>query len=665
MNKWFLLSLGLLASVVFAQDGDMTSTEEDNSATPTEQTQLTPAQQADAEAAGLGEWLSNTDAQNKSLELMQQGKYVRKSLLIVPMLFWMGDGFDDIRTRHKPVIVQALRDSLMRMSRFDINPLSSHSYAGLRDAWNNTWFDHSVRNMFNPKKREEILSKLVEEHLTPDLLGAMSAAMKERAGKDLTNEQMNSFMVDKAKESGVTAAELNLVLNSGYIVVPVSRYLAYGIDDQGNYKATIHGGLILYKVQVDKDRAWLEKRKEIFRIGDAVISKKDARDPSTFPFYLRNLPASEVVMYEAIDMMLNSAMQDMRDLKEFRLLSQMSSGDGSTYEIPFGPGEIKDVPMDKFFEHVEQVQAKDGSVKEEVTGWGFVKKPVNFKYPIRKPDTTITDYIWQGYAVTGDVMSGIVTREYSRLPVDVDFRAGIANIGVVVPADGMGGVLQAYDSTGLVDTVNTIEGIGAYAQIQVKTSLAPWTGISQLYLRLNSSVKICTLDSNLLILTNPLTYSNYPVDNFMQWNAGLGVEKKWWLSRFVPTAGFDLFYGQTYINGSSGVYSASLKDDIIGAKATADLEFAFTPNFRVGLTGAGLFTLNLQDWSYSGDESGKVSDVISSTAEIATVAPLSFEVGAYLTFNAWPLQKLYDAVASKGTTGLAGAINKGKLTPIY
>lgn len=647
MKKFSLIAASLLAlsSFSFAQ-------------------QASPAEIANAEMEGLGEWLSDTEAQNRAMELMQQGKYVRKSLMVVPMLFWMGEGYDQVRLRHRPAMISALRDSLSHMSRFDINPLSSRSYWGFRDAW----YAENGEGQ-NAKGREATLARLINEKLTPDMLGGMAAMMKQRAEQNLTEDQQNSFMVDKAKESGITAAELNLVLNSGYVVVPTAHFVAFGYDKEGNIQATVKGGLNLYRVVVNKDNISLELRQAIVRVGDAMIDAKgyDPLIKATLPAAWRVLSDEDLCMAFALDKMYNSAMQDMRDIKEFRLLSQMTSTKGSTYEAPFGAGEIKEVVMDKFFEHVEQVEGKDGKIEDAVTGWGFAKKPVNFKVPV-KIDSNVTEYIWEGYAAKGEIMSGVVTREYSRLPVDVDFRAGFATMGLDIPASTFGDLFAAVDEDGLqLVAPLTVTAAGAFFQLTSQISLAPWTGISQLMLRVSATAKGAMFaDSTLYFSPGSGVYE---LSGFSQVDGSIGVGKKWWFGRFVPGVAVEGFYGLAHLTGEGDdgfgfTSEVDLKDEVFGVRASANLEYAFTPNFRLGITGGAAVAINSGAWKYTVDDGAEtdLSEVFSDDAP--TINPVGIEAGAYLSFNLWPLRKVYDAVMQSSTSGLAGAVMQADLRPI-
>jgi len=624
-----------------------------------------PAAQADSSMAGLGAWLDNGEAQSKAMELMAQGKYVRKSLLIVPMLFWMGDGQDQTRLRHRALIVNSLRDSLTHMARFDINAVSPRAVQNLRTAWVGSWGLSIARNQQNPQKREEVLGKLVDEKLTPDLLGSIMSSMKQRAEHNLTEAQQNSFMVDKAKESGVTAAELNLVLNSGYVVMPMIRYSAYGISSQGSTEATVQGGLILYKVMVSKDKAWLEKKAVINRVGHESVDKKGYSlvELAMIPSSMRTLGTRELVMHRAIDRMLSSAMQDMRDMPEFRLLSQMTWAEGSDYQIPVDRGEIKDVPMDKFFEQVEQIQDKDGSVKEDVTGWGFVYKPINFKYPVEQFDTNITDYIWQGYAVRGSVMSGIVTREYSRVPLDMEFYGGPSmNFGLKLSADGMGGLFAGPGGAALSDT-SKIKGTAA--AFGFKLLYSPFLGVHGLNFTLSGNYRLLSFDS--LTGTNQeglaVSYTGMGA-----YDVGLGVQKKWWIGPLLPTLGAEGFFGRMTVFGTvdQDASEASLSDYYLGGRAFAGLEFAFTPNIRLGATAGVVVNANLGMWSYESD--GKdvdfSSNLTGTAPKSASLLGVGYEARVNLMVNTWPLTKIYDSFMGASTTGAAGAINQASLTPL-
>jgi hypothetical protein len=638
MKKFIPVALMLMASFAFAQKDMSAANQDDAEAPAASDGAVTPGDEANAEMDGLGEWLDNSEAQTKAMELMQQGKYVRKSLMILPHLYWLGEGGIQIRPRHKPVIIKALRDSLMHMSRFDINPVNTKAARALANTWTGT-----------PGHSATLLDQLVKDQLSVDLLGSMMGAVKERAEKNLTEDQVNSFMVDKAKESGVTAAELNLVLNSGYVVVPVTSFLAYGTNKDGGYEATVKGGVILYKVQVTKEKIWLEKRADLIRTGRFTVDKDgySALDIVMVPAAIRALPLKESVMYGAIDKMLSAVMQDMRDLPEFRLLSQISWAEKEQFQAPFGSSEIKDVPLDKFFEQVESIEKKDGSVKDEITAWGFVNKPYQFKYPVKTVDSNVAEYTWQGYMPSGTPQTYATIREYSRVPIDVDFRLGVASMGL------KGSLVN--DTGALVE----LSGMGLYGQLQ--TMIAPVFGVSQLAFRIDFNYKMLPLDSGAYILRT--SFFDYDLTSIGSYDIGFGLQKKFWMGRIVPSLGVDLTVGEIYLNASTplAIVDYGFADYYVGARATLGAEYAITPNFRLGVSGAGTFNSNLGSWAFTVDGK-KAADV--TFAETPKMTALGFEAGVYVMINAWPLRKAYDAILDMATSGTAGAIMNGSLSPI-
>jgi hypothetical protein len=316
--------------------------------------------------------------------------------------------------------------------------------------------------------------------------------------------------------------------------------------------------------------------------------------------------------------------------------------------------------MDKFFEQVEQVQDKDGSIKEDVSGWGFVYKPVNFQYPVNKIDTNISEYIWQGYAAKGSVMSGIVTREYSRVPIDWELHVGTASLGLDVPADGMGGIFTTPGATGKF----SITGMGLNAG--TKLLYDPMFGVSQLHLTLSGNFRYVGFKSGDLFgeqVGSAVSYSG-----MMAYDVGLGLQKKWWLGQLVPTLGAEALFGKTMVFGTfsdSSIFSsttdASMSDYYTGARAYAGFEFAFTPNIRLGVTGQVEYNVNLGMWTYESDGS---SVQFPTGVTSASMSALGYGGSVNLMVNTWPLTKIKDAVMGASTTGAAGAIRQGSLIPL-
>jgi|GEM_PF-4840069 len=641
--------LGLILALAVAHVSAAPAQNSDLSSVPATapafvETTPAPAAQANAALDGLGDNLDDKAAQERMLELMQQGKYVRKSLLITPTLFWIGDGQGEARDNNR--IVTALRDSLKHMARFDINTVPDQAFAGMRSAW------QAQGTQGAGAQRELALSSLVETTLGPALLGSMMGPLKERAERNLTEAESNSFMVDKAKESGISAVEMNLVLNSGFIVVPVLQFSVSTASDKLRV-VMMKGGLVLYQVKVSRDRIWLEKRATLIRNGQAMTGRDgySIMERAMMPADQRLLPTQELMVRRSMDEMIGAVMQDLRDLNDFRLLAQITSGEGSTFQAPFMPSEIKDVTQDKFFEQVEQVQGKDGAVTEEVTGWGFVRTPINFKTPVKILDTNITEYIWEGYLPSGKAQAFSNLREYSRIFADMDFRGGVGTVSLTVPASTNQIFKTASKTPGEEFTVG---GNGLFLQ---NSLLFGPIGFSQLHFRLNTTYKLYSLDSGAL---SAKYYGNNMINftGMATYDVGLGLEKKWWIGRFVPNLGADVRFGEMGIYGEygSGIFTSTLDlyDYYIGARATAGLEFAFTPNVRLGVSAAGLWNAGFGSWSTK-DSEGNTDATYTSALESDTpsITPTGIEMGAYLMVNLWPLQKLKDVIMSGMTSAIA------------
>ena len=653
-----ILSVSLLIAVTFAHGiSDDLSNVATQKAPQNENPENSPAEIIDDAVDGLSDWVSDESADEKLLELMSQGKYVRKSIMVLPALFWIGEGRPRLSKRQVNLIIESLRDSLSNMSRFDINPVPERANRRLFGRWNRE---------FNPRANQEqriaLLGQLIGETLTPDLLGFMSGVMQERAEKNLTEDQMNSFMVDKAKESGVTAAELNLVLNSGYVAVPTMSYVAYGYDRDNNVNATLQGGLILYKVRVSKERAWLEEYATILRVGQKIKEDQySLAEILTFPSDWKTFSREKITFNLAVRDFAQSVAQDVRDQRDFRLLTQMSWAEGKQYHLPFSAGEIQEVKMDKFFETVEQVEDDRGNIVESVTGWGYVYKGDNFKYPIRKLDENIDEYTWQAYAPKGEPMAGSVAREYSRVPVGVDFCGGVSFTGVEITAGRLmsRGRQVSYKNNADPNASSTINTEATYMGFQ--TSLSPLFNVSQLSMRININLTLADINREEELYLS-LGNGADPIEYMMFYNIGFGLQKKWWLGRWIPRLGLDFVIGDLFLYGNTGPMVDAL---VMGAKSDLALEFAFSPNIRLGAFVGGNFTTTFRTWDAKlGDRKLESfsPDAIGGNVQLL---PLSYHFGINLMVNSWPLRKLWDNIMSSSTSGVSGVVRNLQLRPIY
>jgi hypothetical protein len=131
----------------------------------------------------------------------EAGTYQRSSVAFLNIVAYKNRALTN--SQWSDYLVKTIQDSV-RMPRFDYNEISE-----------------SIVKKFVSMPTSMSIEERMDATVVPAILAAVDAEKEVRAVALLSEQQKNSFITDKAKELGVTEEELNTVMNSAYIFVPV------------------------------------------------------------------------------------------------------------------------------------------------------------------------------------------------------------------------------------------------------------------------------------------------------------------------------------------------------------------------------------------------------------------------------------------------------------
>ena len=141
----------------------------------------------------------------------QTGRYTRKSISYVDILLVTKKGIS-LSDRNEKYFLSAIHDGI-KIARFDYNPLPDMVQSSFR------------RRLSRRSYSESEIGELINETIAPELIKILDVQKEIRARNLVTEVQKNSFIVLKAKEMGITAAQLQQVMNSSYLYIPfLSHY---------------------------------------------------------------------------------------------------------------------------------------------------------------------------------------------------------------------------------------------------------------------------------------------------------------------------------------------------------------------------------------------------------------------------------------------------------
>jgi hypothetical protein len=338
----------------------------------------------------------------------EQGSFVRKSVAYLDALWQVDPSVQRLSDGSRRSLLGGFR-KLLGSSRFDRNPLPSVLQGRFVEQANSALRD--VRYGRGAGDAVAVLGLVVERELVPAVSDAVAAEAEMRAQQLVTEQQRNSFMALKAKEFGVTAVELNQVMNAAYIFIPLARNYSR-LDSREGVTARIEVGVIAYR---------------IVREGSAVRAVPVLQQFATSTgFGSVGMMGRGGAGREAESAMLENAVRNLertiKSLPDFRLSAQVRDRRGSSVWAAVGGREGVQVD-DKFT--IAVLEEHEGEMVQKDRGWARVTEV---------GDSANAPYQSRMAVQAGSPLSGDVMVEYPRVPIDIHLAYG--NLPTFLTAGG-------------------------------------------------------------------------------------------------------------------------------------------------------------------------------------------------------------------------------------
>jgi hypothetical protein len=286
------------------------------------------------------------------------------------------------------------------LERFDYNNLPQALQAKA---------DAAMKGLSNPTP--EHLGKVLEDILVPEIVKILSINRELRTKTFVDQQERINFLTTKAKESGITADDLEKVMNAGYLFIPfISSYTrnvqGYRID------VNIEGGIIWYNISATSDPPRLIPlvKKSSSAFGTAIMGKKYHE----FIWGGEELNAEEFATLNAVQTYVKNLQTLTREIPEFRLSAEIVTANGGN--ITFKLGTKEGLKIDDKLDIIEFFEDASGIPKAKSIGCAMVTKVVNNK------DATKTIRYSEARSFIGKAEPGMLVSERARLPINLDFR---------------------------------------------------------------------------------------------------------------------------------------------------------------------------------------------------------------------------------------------------
>ncbi len=257
----------------------------------------------------------------------------------------------------------------------------------------------------------ESLGRALEDLFLPEIIKILSINKELRAKEFVDRQERINFLTTKAKESGITADDLEKVMNAGYLFIPFIT--SYSRNIQGNrVGVNIEGGIIWYHISstLEPPRLVPLVQKSSSAFGSAILGKKYHE----FIWGGEELSADEFATLSAVNAYVKNLQTLTREVPVFKLSAEIVSAGGG--QIAFKSGNKEGIKLDDKFDIVEFFEDTAGIPKAKSIGCALVTKIANNK------DTTKTIRYSEARTFIGRAEPGMLAIERPRLPIDLGLR---------------------------------------------------------------------------------------------------------------------------------------------------------------------------------------------------------------------------------------------------
>jgi hypothetical protein len=509
----------------------------------------------------------------------EAGRYERKSITFVNALWLMDESAHRLPGERVGFILDNIKKGIS-MSRFDYNPVPETFITDFVSQANAVQIP-PVSTAATPGQPGlglspfgaapdpmlDSVTAILERTVVPKILQAVDLNKELRAANLTSEQERNSFMTDKAKTLGITIEDIQKVMNSAYIYIPIIRDYRDELKDS-SYSVAFNPGIIWFRISTtgEKARAIPVVRKYSFtqgfgRVGKTYVSSGGLLDYREFAFR------------SAVKNGVRNIIKATQDIPEFKLSGQVL--EKGFMSVSFDLGKHEGVKIDDKYRMMEMVEVENGAVCEKNNGWVLV--------------TSVGDSSGKhGYKSTGRIIAGSpyigeVVREYPRIPIDIVLKGRMFAFSTdsIITSD-------LFDSLDLCNAY----GFGIDAQYNIGRGM----GINQLFFDVGFGMGLGGASGKLNVST-PATLSTCGIMAFEG-----SLLKKFYFGRFAlmlqPLFGFQTVSVRSKkINDSgSDLYFRALNSSL-GAAVNAGVEIALGPAVNLGVGAGYQFFAATKEWN--------------------------------------------------------------------
>ncbi len=534
--------------------------------------------------------------------------YTRKSISYTTALLATGDF--KTSPREQQLYTGAINQGI-QIARFDYNPLPDRIQSS---------FTNRLAKSGNISDDE--LTSLINSTIVPEIIKILDIQKEMRAQQLVTETQKNSFIALKAKDAGITAEQLEQVMNSSFLYIPfISNLSAKKEKDSKEITVNLSGGLLWYHI-IPGDEPIVEK---ITKLTSDAYSSADTEE--NYQIDGQKASPKEYAFWGAANTLAMNLEIKTRELDMFKLSAPIAEIQRRRIGFPLGNAE--GIRLDDPFFVGEWTENVHGKIRFEKSG--FVRV------------STVSDNLNSGGQLSqavaikkGDWSRGMMVIEHPRLGIDIAFRPRWFNINVEE------GFMMNSDE-GFVVYFDNYEGGSLGLDMNFQWNIANLTKKRQSFLVFGGTASAVPVKSTIFDFAywdeNWHWRDLIPTQN---WVAGLyygyiGYLKRYYLGPFAihgeASLGTQITYisknrGNDYYNGEK----VTISNYTFGVKLDVGLEYAVNIDWNVGVFAGVQAFPPLDIWTVKYDD-----DEIDIENETGWVAPKFYSysptIGIYIHFS--------------------------------
>lgn len=327
-----------------------------------------------------------------------QRKYERKSISFIDMLIVTSP---NLKVRHDEVsyILKNIR-KYIELERFDYNPIPENMMKELRTKL-------TSRGVITLDE----LRGLIDETLVSSLKTILDMESEMRASELVSESDRASFIATEAKELGITAEDIEKVLNAAYLYIPaLTNYTVSKDTIKNKMRCTMGLAVIWYHLVYKGDKTHIEliKITKTKSLGTAALDAKGLKWP---PMIGKKVNPREYAYYSAVNTASKNLQWEMKSLTLSKLSAPLIEAFSNS--VKFNLGTKEGLKLDWKFDILETIETEKG-LKEHKVGFVKVRSIANNK----KNRNALSG----AQPIIGSFDKGMLAVEHPRLGMDILLR---------------------------------------------------------------------------------------------------------------------------------------------------------------------------------------------------------------------------------------------------